>query len=75
MREEYLGLLQEAWDAALRRRLEMSPRSPVRVLDRCCSGVPGRFAQELHKNGPGLQRGHKESRSLCSGDLLFLWWS
>jgi hypothetical protein len=33
MRDEYRGRLQEAWEEALQRRGEMSPGSPVRVVD------------------------------------------
>jgi hypothetical protein len=33
MRQEYRGRLEEAWDEAVQRRLEMAPGSPVRVVD------------------------------------------
>lgn len=50
MRQEFRGLAQEAWDEALGRRLEMSPVSPVPLVDRLLRGRSGevrtRTAQE-----------------------------
>lgn len=57
MRDELRALAAEAWREALGRRLEMSPRSPVRVLDgllrRHSDGVRTRTAQ----GRPGIVAG------------------
>jgi hypothetical protein len=57
MREEFRGLAEEAWRAALARRLEMAPGSPVRVLD-------GLLRKLAATGNPGMSARNPQERPL-----------
>lgn len=62
MRAELLALLDELWMTALRRRLEFSPRSDVRVIDDAMRGLAGPVVTPLFS-----QNSPKTARARLSG--------
>lgn len=60
MRAELVAMMTSEWEAALDARLEMSPRSPVAVLDRLLAAradarKPRLVGPDFSRNSPGTQ--------------------